>query len=223
MRSVSRVLAMAAFVWTCVVVGMGCNKKLDAPDLISPKADIQITNLQLTAGEILAPTAAGATGNVTSSSADFPQVVMRLTIFNGIAVNLVGFRVDYFTEDGLTPLGLSPFTGVLQRRIDAGTLTENGATSITPGTVPLIAGAVSNTDFRLKVVSDELRSFLAGPDGRFRQFAEDTTTLDDFRSLVVARLRIQAVDINGNHIDIPATISVAATVPQPGGSTATAN
>lgn len=216
MRSVSKLFAMVVMLWVGVVVAlMGCDRHYSPDDPISPRADIKITTLNLQQGSILSPAAsdsAGGTGSVTASSTDFPQVNARLQVFNGIAVQLLDYRVDYFQQDGVTPLGIGSFGGLLTLLLPGGTLSENNATSIAPGSTPINVGVASSTDVLLKVVSDELRSFLAGPDGTFRTTTENTTDTDDFRGLVVAQLRIRGVDINSNRVEVITRLAVSATV-----------
>jgi hypothetical protein len=208
----SKTFAAVLMLWACTVLAfVGCDRHGSPDDIVSPRADIQITTLNLTAGSILAPVV-GTTSNTTASSADFPQVVARLTIFNGITVQLLDYRVDYFQQDGVTSLGLQPFGGLLTERIDGGAITQLSPTSINPGTNPLVTGTVGTADVTIKVVSDELRSFLAGPDNHFRQFSEDRSDTDDFRGLVIAVITIRGVDLNSNQVTVKARVTVGASI-----------
>lgn len=226
MRSVSKLFAMVVMLWVGVVAALvGCDRHYSPDDPISPRADMKLTTLQLANnGEILSPIPAdttGGTGNVTSSSADFPQVNARLTIFNGISVQLLDYRVDYFQQDGVTPLGIGSFGGLLTTFVDGGLIGLHTTTSLTPETDTRavredgqrLNGAPGTVDITLKIVSDELRSFLAGPNGTFRTTTEDTRDTDDFRGLVVAQLRIRGVDINSNKVEVISRIAVSSTVP----------
>jgi hypothetical protein len=215
MRSITKLFTMAAMVWAGIVVGlMGCDRTLTAPDPISPKANMQITSIRFGADDtvLLAPLA-GGTSNTTGDSVAFPEPQFEVQIFNAISVELRDFRVDYFAEDGVTPLGTRPFAGPLHRFVDGGEIPDAGLTTIAPGSAvppadPIEAGAPGRTTLIFPVVSAELRSFLAGPDGRFRAFAEDTSSIDDFRGNVIARVRIRGADINGNLVEAVANLTV---------------
>ena len=233
MRSVSKLFAMVVMLWVGVVAALvGCDRHLAPDDPISPRADLKLTTLQLTNGEILAPnvaTTSGGTGNVTASTADFPQVNVRLQIFNGISVQLLDYRVDYFQQDGVTPLGIGSFGGLLTTFVNGGVIGLHQTTSISPDVDPrgvLEGGDKTNpngtpgqVDILLKIVSDELRSFLAGPNGKFRTSTEDNTDTDDFRGLVVCQVKIRGVDINSNKIEIITRLTASATVPIAGTTT----
>lgn len=226
MRSVSKLFAMVVMLWVGVVAALvGCDRHYAPDDPISPRADMKLTTLQLgTNGEILSPIAAGGAGpttGVTASSADFPQVNARLEIFNGISVQLLDYRVDYFQQDGVTPLGIGSFGGLLTQFVDGGLIGLHTTTSLAPETDTRAAredgqrslGVRGSVDLTLKVVSDELRSFLAGPNGRFRTSTEDTNDTDDFRGLVVAQIRIRGVDINSNKVEVITRLAAGSTVP----------
>lgn len=211
---VNKVFGTAVVLWVSAMIALvGCDRHGTPDDPISPRADIKITTLNLTSGALLAPIS-GGTGNVSATSADFPQVLVRLEIFNGIDVQLLDFRVDYFAEDGVTSLGLNPTGGFLTQLARAGTVGDVGVLSIAPGSLPIRNGTTGTpTDILLKVVSDELRSFLAGPNATFRTSSEDVNDTDDFRGLVVAQVRIRGVDINSNRIEVITRLAVTGTVP----------
>ena len=232
MRTVSKVFVSVVTLWALTVLGlMGCDRHLAPDNIVSPRADVQITSLGLatgTNGAILSPLSS-TTNNTTGtgpapSSADFPQVPVTISDFNGIAVQLLDYKVDYFQEDGVTPLGVSSFGGILDQRIDPGTLTQTNQLSITPGTpgLPLIAGAAAKLTVTIKVVSDQLRSFLAGPNGSFATTTEAAAASDDFKGLVVGNITVRGVDQNSNQIAATARIAISAVVPvlkAPGGTT----
>lgn len=223
MRSVSKLFAMVVMLWVGVVAALvGCDRKYSPDDIISPKANVKLTTLNLAAGAVLGPSVSTATGNVTASSADFPQIRARLEIFNAISVQLHDYRVDYFQQDGLTPLSIGAFGGLLTQFVDGGSMGLHQVVSLSPDVKQLSVrtddvedapGTPGRIDLNLKLVSDELRSFLAGPNGTFRTFNEQTTDTDDFRGLVVAQLTIRGTDINSNRIEVITRVAIGATVP----------
>lgn len=225
MRSITKVFTVAAMVWAGIVIGlMGCDRTLTAPDPISPKANMQITLVDLGVNGALLLQPLQPTGNVSGSSADFPEPRFTLTIFNGISVELRDFRVDYFAEDGVTPLGTRPFAGALHQFIDGGNVPDAGLTTIAPGSAvppqnPLVPGRVGTAIVQLRIVSNELRSFLAGPNGTFQLFAgQIPPDADDFKGTVIARVSIRGADINGNFVEAVAVLTVNSAVPTGTGS-----
>lgn len=227
MRSITKVFTAAAMVWAGIVIGlMGCDRTLTAPDPISPKANMQITNVSLGVAGALLLQPLAPSGNVSGASVGFPEPTFTLTIFNAISVELRDFRVDYFAEDGLTPLGTRPFAGALHRFIDGGNIPDAGLTAIGPGSAvppanPLVAGRPGTLDLQLKIVSDELRSFISGPDNAIGSFPADTASRDDYKGTVIARVAIRGADINGNFVEAVANLTVTGIVPSGVGASST--
>lgn len=187
---------LAALVLTVALAG--CDQSLSTGDAISPRSDVQITGVTVPGGVVLAPIlSSGASSATTGVSAEFPAVGVNVAVFNGVSVNVTGFRIAYLQEDGVTPLGLLPITGGVARFLPA---------QFSPdGSVP------STATLTINVVSQDLRSFLAGPDALLG-------TSDDLPGTVNAVLTLRGTDINAHDFALTAQITITARPAAPAGS-----
>lgn len=172
----------------------GCDRSLATQDLASPQADMRITKLAVPGGSTLAPVlSAGTTGNTTGmASAEFPVVGVEVTIFNGVSLQLTAFAVSYVGADG-APLDVEGLRGGLATFIPAAFNTDPVNTAAIP----------ASTTVNLQVVSGQMRSFLAGPDGLLG-------TDDDLRSQPFAVISIGGRDINGHDVSSTTRLSITA-------------
>ena len=178
-------------IWGFVFLGVlcGCNKSLAPGDPISGKADAEVTHLAIPGGTLLAPVIAQGTSTTTTGvSAEFPAIGVEVTLFNGVSLNLTGFRVSYAQEDG-TPLAVGGNAGGLSEHMEG----QFNATTNAPAPVKLT--------LTIPVVSASARSFIAGTDGKLG-------TGDDYQSTVTATIVITGTDINGNDLQIPTQVTI---------------
>lgn len=169
----------------------GCDQSLSTGDTISPRADVAITRVATPGGDVLGPVVSSSQAGATTGAValDYPAVGVEVTVFNGVSVTVSRFAVAYFREDGVTSLGLAPAGGPVSRFIPA---------QFSPdGPVP------APVTLSVPVVSGDLRSLFAGPDGQLG-------TPDDHPSNVVATISLGGKDINGNDVAATAQLTITA-------------
>jgi hypothetical protein len=202
---------VAAFVGLMVLVG--CDKSLKGGDPISPRADVRITAIILAnQSSILTPFVGSISGTQSTTpvtSVAFPDITLQLAVFNGVSVNFTRFMIEYFQEDGVTPLGVRPLTGFVDQFLLGGFPSAADLTSIAPtanSTNILVGGIVAGTQIRIPGVSLALRNLFAGGDGRLG-------TADDLPNLVVGLVTLFGEDINKNDFRVQSRFTISATIP----------
>lgn len=189
-----------------VFTDLGCNPNLPLDDPLSPKSDIEMS--QITPA-ILSPVQ-------FQGKLRFPEPSLSLRIRNAVGVNLTGFAVSYTRAVDGTPLGLPLHSGGLNIFVRGGTFTQILSIDPTSETTTTRPGTQSVATFQLDIISRELEEFLRGPDGIL---GND----DDSRILVNADITIFGRDINGHFRSVEGTLTIG-TQPsvsqQAGGATA---
>jgi len=195
-----------------LLVLMGCDRSLKGNDLISPTADARITAVRFESGSILAPFVGAIQGTEATTpvtAVAYSDAQVEVTIFNGINVTFNRFMVEYYLEDGMTPLGIAPYRGFLQQFVLGGYPSASDFTSIDPAQTPTgvkVGGILGKATIRIPAVTIDLQEFMAGPDHIFG-------TADDYRGTVVGVMTVYGEDMNAHDIQISSRFAISSRIP----------
>ncbi|MBI4861196.1 MAG: hypothetical protein HY815_13205 [Candidatus Riflebacteria bacterium] len=192
-----------------LVILMGCDKSLRGDDPFSPTADVRIAEIWFPSGIVMAPFIGAVQGTETTTPVtgmSFPDLYIRVANFNGVSVHFTRFMIEFFQQDGTTPLGVPPLNGFMDRFMLGGYPHASGLDTIAPtanSTGFLVFGITSVIELRIPGVSAELAQVLLARVGR----AQDKT------DLAIGVVTIFGEDINHNDIRISGRYTIRPVLP----------
>lgn len=198
--------------YVALAVLVGCDNSLRTDDPVSPHADVRITNIALPTGGLVAPfigALAGTEATTPVTAIGFPELGVTVTVFNGISVTFERYVIDYFQEDGVTPLGVKGQSGFLTRFLLGGYPAASTFGTLDPSQTAtgIAVGGVATRDvLQIPSVSPELGTLLSGSD-------RILGTSDDVRNLVVGVLTVFGEDVNKHEFRIQSRFTITTAIP----------